>query len=249
MQKTPVQHIYYFTDESSYLTDKFMAVAGLAIPDRELASITAELRLIQANRGGPSETKWSTTKSKRDSSHRAFIDYFKAGIDSNRFHFHIRFAPFEQYDHKASGPRRRIDTTSKMHYQLLLHRAVRFYGPHYKLRIRLDGGDCTAGLADQIHNLQTWGHYKYDADPGCIEGIEQRDSATEVALQLLDVPLGAFTALRNQRELIGAKKELADYVQSQFPNAPITGNSPKNEQRFSIWNVVPSGAPKRGPWG
>jgi len=249
MSNSDVQTVYYFCDESSYLTDDYMSVGGLAVPDRDLAPITADLVAIKRSKGGPSEVKWSTVKSRRDSVHKAFVDYFAEAVHAKRIHFHIRFAPFNRYDHNASGEKKRIDTTSKMHFQLLLHRAIRFYGPHYKLRIRPDNGDCTASLVSQVDSLHSWGSYHYNAADGCIDNIEPRDSKKELMLQLLDVPLGALTALRNKRELIGPKRELADYVGAKFAHKNLWGSCGPKVMDFSVWNANPSGVPKRGLWG
>lgn len=248
MPKPPVSHVYYFCDESSYMKGDFMAVGGIAVPDRELPLIIRDLAAIKAELGGPTEVKWSNATERRDSPHRAFVDYFAAALAENRLHFHIRFAPFNEYDHTISGPKKRVDTTSKMHYQLLLHRALAFYGKHYRLRIRPDGGDCTAALAGKIDSLHKWGAHHHQAKPNCIDNIEPRDSKKEPLLQLLDVPLGAFTALRNKRPLTGAKMDLAEYVRATFPDKNPVRNTPKGEKRFAIWNVIPSG-PRRGPWG
>jgi hypothetical protein len=248
MDNPPVARVYYFCDESSYMTGAFMAVAGLAVPDRELPVMTAELVALKKKIGGPSEVKWSNVGNRRDSIHKAFVDYFFDAIEQKRIQFQIRFAPFTEYDHTASGPKKRVDTTSKMHYQLLLHRALAFYGPYYKLRIRPDGGDCTAALVNQIASLHRWGAQHHQAKPDCIESIEPRDSTKEVMLQLLDVPLGALTALRNERVLTGPKQELAQYVRAKVPNLNLAANSPKGVKRFAIWNVTPSGV-RRGPWG
>jgi hypothetical protein len=248
MPNSNVESVYYFCDESSYMKGSFMAVGGIAVPDRELTVLSGELQAIKTALGGPSEVKWSNTTSRRDSPHRAFVDHFVVAMRAKRINFHIRFAPFNEYDHAISGPRKRVDTTSKMHYQLLLHRALRFYGPHYKLHIRPDGGDCTAALQSKIDSLHRWGAAKYKANADCIGSIEPRDSQKEILLQYLDVPLGALTALRNSRELVGAKRELADYVADSFGRPNLNRNTGKNEKQFSIWNAIPNGA-KRGPWG
>ena len=248
MAKPPSRYVYYFCDESSYVDDEFMAIGGLAIPDRHLSQVTTDLIALKQQMHGPSEVKWSTAKSRNDDVHAAFVDYFADALAAGRIHFHIRFAPFQQYDHKVSGPRKRIDTVSKMHFQLLLHRAVRFYGRHYKLRIRPDNGDCTAALVDQLASLHSWGAHHYNCPTDCIESIEPRDSRREPLLQLLDVPLGAFTALRNNRQLVGPKRALADYVRAKFLNKNLSRNTAQNVMDFSIWNVIPSGPPARGPW-
>jgi len=252
MAKPGAKYVYYFCDESSFVSDEFMAVAGLAVPDYALAPITADLLKIKADLGGPTETKWNNAKHRRNNTHEAFVDYFREAVRKGRIHFHIRFAPFDLYDHNVSGPRKRVDTTSKMHFQLLLHRALRFYGKHYKLRIRPDNGDCTAALVDQIGSLHTWGHENYGCAKDCIESIEPRDSRQEVMLQLLDVPLGAFTALRNERVLTGPKRALADYVRERYRWLNLTRSTPVRVKNFSVWNVTPSGpsgARGRGPWG
>jgi hypothetical protein len=250
MKEQRAKYVYYFCDESSFVDDEFMAVAGLAVPNYEMSAIIADLTAIKADKRGPTETKWSTVKTRRDSAHNAFADYWAEGIARKRFHFHIRFAPFDQYDHKLSGPNKRSDTVSKMHFQLLLHRAVRYYGRRYKLRIRPDNGDCTKDLKAQIEKLHRWSQENHDCAPDCVESIEPRDSRKELLLQLLDVPLGALTALRNDRNLIGPKRELADYVKAKHPALDLTKSTDIRAMVFNVWNVKPSGAPKgRGPWG
>ncbi len=104
-------------------------------------------------------------------------------------------------------------------------------------------------MADQLDSLESWGMYHYEAKAGCVESIEARDSRQEIFLQLLDVPLGALTALRNKRELIGAKRELADYVAAKFAHKNIEGNCGRKVQDFAIWNAAPNHRIKRGPWG
>lgn len=225
-----------------------MAVAGLAVPDAVASKMRDELVAIKEAHGNPREVKWSDTKARRDSPERAFADYFEAAVNAKQIHFHIRFAPFGKYDHKISGPARRADTTSKMHFQLLLHRAVRFYGPFYKLRIRPDSGRCTQGLIAQVDNLHWQANERYGTPMDCIEHMQCWDSKKEPLLQLLDIPLGAMTALRNQRPLTGAKRGLADYISAKWPQVNLGGNSPISNKHFSIWNVVPKGPPRRGPW-
>ncbi|MDO8900137.1 MAG: DUF3800 domain-containing protein [Phenylobacterium sp.] len=251
MAKPPIRAVYYFCDESSYVDDDFMAVAGLAVPDRELEPITAELAAIKQQAGALHEVKWSTAKKRKDNVHAAFIDYFQELIETKRAHFHIRFAPFGKYDHKLSGPKRRADTVSKMHYQLLLHRAVHFYGPHYRLRIRPDGGDCTSALAAQVGNLHTWGQHKYRAADDCIQDVQCMDSKRELLLQLLDVPLGGFTAIRNDRHIGGlgeVKTDLAERLTAAFPGKNMRGNSNPKVMTFNVWNVTPKWPSERGPW-
>ena len=244
----PEKYVYYFCDESSQVRDPYMAVAGLAVPDAALAKIRADLVEIRKANGNPREVKWSTTKARRDSPERAFADYFEAAIRSGQIHFHIRFAPFDEYDHKTSGPRLRSDTTSKMHFQLLLHRALRYYGHNYSIRICPDNGDCTRALPGQVETLQWMASGKYNTPADCIDSVRCMNSEREPLLQLLDVPLGAFTALRNGRELSAPKRELADYIKAKWPDLDLQGNTPAGKRGFVVWNVKPKDTRRRDPW-
>lgn len=224
-----------------------MAVGGLAVPDAALPGIRRDLASLRAEHGNPREVKWSTTKDRRKCPQTAFANYFVDAVKSKQIHFHIRFAPFNEYNHRASGPNRRSDTTSKMHFQLLLHRALRFYGKHHYLRISPDNGDCTKALPDQIGNLHHLSGIKYDTPWDCIDSIKCQNSEREPLLQLLDVPLGALTAIRNGRSLSPAKQKLASHIASMWPNVNLAGNSPEGAIAFNVWNVKPK--PRRDPWG
>ncbi len=259
--KPKAKFVYYYCDESSHvLGHDFMAVGGIAVPDYGIASIKAELAAIKMRKGIPSESeiKWSKTSS-FDCGETEYAKYLAELVKAGKVHFHIRFAPFRQYSHKLSGPLRHIDTTSKMHYQLLLYRALKFYGPRYKLRIYPDGGDCTHNLRQFLPVLLDEGTNRHGAKPNCIDALEQRDSNVEPLLQLLDVTLGAFTAVRNNRHLSSETKEpkrkLAEMVLALHGNPDVTANIPADPfgqftvamQAFSIWNVDKPKGPKKTP--
>lgn len=225
-----------------------MGVAGLAVPDAALNKIRDDLVEIRRTNGNPREVKWSTTKARRDSPERAFADYFERAVKSGQIHFHIRFAPFDEYNHKSSGARLRSDTTSKMHFQLLLHRALRFYGHRNRLRICPDNGDCTRALPNQVENLHWLASNTYNTPSDCIDSVRCMNSEREPLLQLLDIPLGALTALRNKRELSAPKRELAAHVKAKWPHVNLSGNTPDNKRDFVVWNVKPKDTRKRDPW-
>jgi len=243
--------IYYFCDETSFTTGPLMAVGGLAIPKRHIQDVVSSIKAIRDERKDHSEIKWSNTRKQKVSSRKDFIDLLKNLIDQNKAHFHIRFAPFDEYDHDASGRRRKFDTTSKMFFQLLLHRAVRFYGPHYKLVVIPDNGECTSDLEKYIDRLHANGVAKYKAKDGCVSRIECRNSRGEPLLQLLDVPLGALMAYRAGRHLepqtSEIKRELAEYAVATLGLKDLSRNSPAGEMRLSVWNAVPQGLRKARP--
>jgi len=190
--------IVYFCDESSF-HDTHMAVAGLAVNKDTLPSILVELGQINEDYRVISEVKWENSKSRRANTHMAYIDFLFRLIQENRAHVHIRFAPFNDYDHLLSGQKKRLATVGKMHYQLLLHRALRFYGEACELIIHPDGGACTEKLPNLIDSLNYDGRTKHGHKNSSVKRIECKDSKFEPMLQLLDVTLGALTAYKNNR--------------------------------------------------
>ncbi len=131
----PNLHRYYFCDESSFTTGEFMGIGGIVIPEAGIPIITNELAEIRkANRATREEIGWSNTSRNEKQSRIEFIDYFWRLSEQGRADFHVRFAPFDEYDH-ADFKGTRFDTTSRMFYEMLLHRAVKHYGKWDRLFI------------------------------------------------------------------------------------------------------------------
>ncbi|MCK1284053.1 DUF3800 domain-containing protein [Bradyrhizobium sp. 44] len=234
--------IVYFCDESSFF-DNHMGVAGLAVNKKTLPSILDELAQINDDYNVVSEVKWQNAKSRRANTHMAYIDYLFRLIEESRAHVHVRFAPFKEYDHSLSGQKKRVATVGKMHYQLLLHRALRFYGESNSIIIHPDGGGCTAELPKLIGALNYDGKVKHGHKNSSVQHIECKDSKYEPMLQLLDVTLGALTAYKNNRHTDpitnATKKELAEYAVSKTNLASLERSSPMTAMKFNLWNVRP----------
>ena len=236
--------ILYLCDESSQVDDPFMAVAGLAIRRSRVAEIASRLSEIRQECRFEPEVKWSSAKRRRMQIHRAYAEYLAELLRGGKASFHIRFAPFNEYDHNDSGPRKRTDTVSKMYYQLILHRAVSFYGKDSNIFVIPDDGDCTSQLANLRVPLCAAGYKTKGARPDCVKKIEPRSSKSEQILQLLDVTLGALTAERNKRDLGDYKTELKNSVLKLCGDLDVTVNTDMNERVLNVWNVTPQ---KRGP--
>ena len=179
------------------MNDTHMAVAGMAICEAQLPQIRAELQLIRQRCRAGGEIKWNTTDNDNIQVRKEYINLMWHLIRGRHAHLHLRFAPFGEYDHHLYE-RRRFDTASRMFYQLLLHKAVRHYGARELLFIRPDNGPCTEPIPGLKYALLADGK-KYDRHPECIDSIECLDFAAEPILQLLDVSLGAFAALRRSQ--------------------------------------------------
>lgn len=234
------EDILYFCDESSQIDDAFMAVAGLAVSRRMVRTISQELKDLNRESGFiGSEVKWSKLGKRKVCIHTLYVDYLFNLLDTKRAHFHVRFAPFSEYDHNLSGERKRTDTVSKMFYSLLLHRAVAFYGPHRALYVYPDDGDCTSYLPKMRDQLCADGWNKKRAKANCVKEIQCRSSKREPLLQLLDVTLGALAAVKNNRQLEAPKATVAAHVLSKKMVPDLTKGTAWGARRFNVWNVTP----------
>lgn len=242
--------IFYYCDESSF-HDTHMAVGGLAVHEDAIPCILGEIAKINDDCNVINEVKWENAKKRRANTHMYYIDLLFRLIKEGRAHFHIRFAPFNEYDHSRSGTLRRIATVGKMHYQLLLHRALRFYGSSSDLVIHPDNGDCTAELPNLVGALNFDGRTKLGFDRAPIKLIECRNSEFEPMLQLLDVTLGALTAHRNERHknpiTSEVKKELAEYTFGKTELLSLDRSSPLTAKKINVWNVRPMWKKSDGP--
>ena len=242
LKKSPTD-ILYFCDESSQVTDAYAAVAGLAVARGSVCSIVSDLKKLNYEFGKSGEVKWANAKSYGGRVHRAYIDYLFKLLQERRAHFHIRFSSMSEYDHELSGERRKIDTVSKAFYQLLLHRAYRCYKDR-SIYIYPDDGEYTERLPTQIGALNHQGCTKFGGLAfGAVQEIVPRSSKSEPMLQLLDVPLGALAAIRNDRHRKNGyspiKRELAEYVLQRTGWITIHGNSTWGQWHLNRWNVKP----------
>ncbi|WP_397464512.1 DUF3800 domain-containing protein [Rhizobium ruizarguesonis] len=231
----------YFCDESSQSGDTYMAVAGIAVAHDAIPYILGKMTEIRTTYGKQGEVKWKNAKSRSGLVHEAYIKLLFELVAEGRLHFHIRFSRMDEYDHRKSGPRRKIDTVSKAFFQLLLHRPVAFYGAEADLYVHPDDGDCTRLLPDQINALNFVGRRMCGAQ-NIVKIVEPRSSEREPMLQLLDCTLGALAAYRNGRhELDGisdTKKRLATlaFELTEWPD--IHGNC-WQKKKLNRWNAVP----------
>ncbi len=233
--------LLYFCDESHIRTSDYMAVGGLAVRPERADKIAIDLAKIKIDCGlAPnSEVKWAKCKKRYRSVHVPFLEYMFRAIDQGHVHLHVRLQPFKAYDHEKSGDRRQTDTVSKAYYQLLLHRAARYYGRSCRLLVRPDSGDCTAYLPKIIDGLNMDACQKFELSALPFVDIAPRDSKQEPLLQLLDVALGAIAAARNVTELQPRKQELVALTLKLGKIADIEKSHPLEQRGFNVWNVTP----------
>jgi uncharacterized protein DUF3800 len=139
--------LLYFCDEAGTADDEYLAVGGIALLAARANDIRAFLMDVARQCNVTREIKWSNTTDRRDSVHRAYVDYLFSLIEDKQVHFHIRFSKMSDYDHRLSGARRKIDTVSKAYFQLLLHRPGRFYCRACDIFVYPDKGECSELLS------------------------------------------------------------------------------------------------------
>jgi hypothetical protein len=83
--------------------DQFIVVGVLAVVRGRIGEIVSDLREIDEQNGIVSEVKWTTAKKRRVSVYSLYAEYLARLIRAGHAHFHIRVAPFNEYDHKNSG--------------------------------------------------------------------------------------------------------------------------------------------------
>lgn len=219
-----------------------MGIAGLAVRPNRAAELTTILREKDAEYGVTSEVMWKAAKKRRDDIFRYYIDFLFDAIENNLINFHIRFTPIYRYDHSLSGPRKHIDTISKSFYQLLLHRAGRFYSQSCDIHIRPDNGSCTEYLPKMIPGLNSECRSRFNGNHP-FKTIMPQDSKNEKLLQLLDVTLGALTSARNETTQSGGvgayKSSLIDYALNRSGISDITVSDNTNKKNFNVWSVTP----------
>lgn len=243
MTAPSIQRILYFCDETSHMGDEFMAVGGIAINMNTIDEIETKITDIRTRLSLRSEIKWSNIKARRDNGHLAYAELLKELIQSNHVHFHIRFQRVQDWDHRRSGPRRKIDTVSHAYYQLTLHRPIALYGASSDIHLRPDNGECTERLHQYMGHLNTEARKHPECKRSCVRSIHTVDSKKSHPHQLLDVTLGAFAAIRNNRhireDISQTKHDLAMNVHRMWDNIDLSISSAKAERKLNVWNVIP----------
>lgn len=230
-----------------------MGIAGLAVQPSRAVGIAKDIAAINKAMNVTNEIKWESAQRRRSDVHRAYVDLLAKLIEHRQVHLHMRFCPINRYDHRASGPRRHADTVSKAFYQLLLHRAARYYARRCAIHVRPDNGSCTSYLPNMLAGLNTDASLKFSAPENAFRTIQPCDSLSEPLLQLLDVTLGALTCSRNGNHMNGNvgpyKAELASYATQALGLSDLAKSDDINRRFLNVWNVTPKwekgAAPKR----
>jgi hypothetical protein len=232
-----VKTVLYFCDESHIRRSNHFGVGGIAIETDSIEEIESRIGGIRDScgfAGRATEIQWKSACPRKDDISKMFVDLLFDLIAEQKVFLHLRFT-------EVSGASPSHIEISKAHYQLLLHRAGRYFGQNHLIAVRPDNGCCTDYLPKMTGGLNSQIRSKYGAKHRAVVDISPQDSRNCHPLQLLDVTLGALTAARNLNHLNGVlgsyKARLASYALSKFGLSEIKTNSNLSENRFNIWIV------------
>jgi len=230
--------LLYFCDESHIRGHDYFAVGGLAIRPKRAAEISQKISELRINYGITrlsTQIEYKTASKRRDDIYRAYVDLLAAMVAEGQAHIHFRFTP-------CVNQRNENAAISKAFFQLMLHRAGRYYAKDCGINYRPDNGCCTEYLPKMRPGLNSKIREEYAVGKDAVSSIQPVESSKEHLLQLLDVTLGALTAARNNQHNNGGvgdyKKSLIEYTVEKL-GVDVLSNSNIEEKKLNIWNVNP----------
>lgn len=229
-------------DESGQSTDRYMCVGGIVINQDRVDEVRKGFERIRIAADINSEIKWTNLRAHRLRAYKSFIFYFFELLESNQVHFHVLICDFHKFERRSKE--QRVQSVSKMLYQLSLHRFCKRYGKAANLHLFPDSGEYSEDFMKYRHHLnnecRTYlpEHRKSAETPAA--HIEPRQSHLEPLLQLNDLILGAIAYRRNERyddpNASKHKKSLARLVSKKADSLTFSYDPRKFPNRFTVWN-------------
>ena len=226
-------------DESGISNDRYMLVGALTTSRNNVGAILNGIERLRSKVSMPHELKWQKVCDSRESEYKTFIDAGLRLLTKNQARFDMICFDNSIRDHKKYNEGDSDIGLNKMYYQLLLHRAVRYYGKKGGIHIRLDARNSStplSSLKDMLNN----GARNIGIENGPVKVLESTSSKNCDLLQLNDVLLGAFSAYRNNR-LNGrpSKARLAQHVFEKSGFDSLDEDSDRTK-KLTFWNFKPS---------
>lgn len=239
----PPQDYVFIADEAGISNDRFTVVGGLCMHKSTLQKAYETLRAYRNDYNMKSELKWSKISDQKIEEYKALVDYFFAMNNNNYMHFHSIVFDSHQWSHRKYNNGDSDVGLSKLYYQLMLHKFVKIYGNKGSLYVRLDHRTSSTQLEDIRKMLNATAARDHQITSNPVKQFVSADSKTCDLLQLNDVILGAVCAARNSKHLLQggreSKKQIANIVLEKSGLTTFERDSPKNIDRFTVWNMKP----------
>ncbi len=234
-------HIY--CDESRQSHDRFMVLGGLLIEAQDVPKFHATMQQFREETRMFAELKWSKVSQQKLAEYRRFLEYFFALLNTDQLHHHCLILDNHQINHRKFNKGDKELGFYKFYYQLLLHS----FGHKY---CRLKEGDRFLVHLDQRQTHYKLGTLKtvlnhgmrkrYQIPTNPFRSVEPKDSKKDDLIQLTDLILGAIGFEKNGYDLLpgakASKKDLVRFIAAGAGLPNLKDNSPRSNQRFTIWN-------------
>jgi hypothetical protein len=229
-----------FCDEAGKETDRFLAVGGLVITAEATDHVRNEMGRHFRRLGINSEMKWSKTRSGTKDKYQELVHFFFQLLDDNLISFHCLLVDFQRFDHGVRPDGSPQESLKRMYYQLILHRLCKKH-PNCDLYAFPDKANELQGLDRMKAGLNGDSRRRFNLQRDCLRAIEFRNSESEPLLQLNDIILGGVCYQKNKRyeepEAGHPKANLAGYIMGMAGLSSYDYDTPRGQEKFSIWNL------------
>lgn len=234
------QKVALFCDEAGKASDRYLAVGGLVVSNKDVTRIRREFNSRKAELSISAEAKWNLTRKATLDKHRSLVLWAFSLIRKNDLHFHCLLVDFQRFDHNLRSDGGPNESLKRMYYQLILHRLCKKHGKDSLCYAYVDKANELQGLDSMKRGLNSDSNNKFGcSDP--LRALEFKTSHDEPLLQLNDLILGAICAQKNRRfELEGSgqhKANLAGFVLGMSGLHNYDDDTPKSVTDFTIWNL------------
>jgi hypothetical protein len=226
-----------FVDESSQTKHKYLLLGGIIIPGAssdELRQRIWEARQPELPQG---EMKWVKVSRSKIEAYRRVVDVFFDGLDIGGMEFHSLVVDTHKLNDRAFNDGSRETGFNKEIYQLLmkfrrLHRRCLFHV--YPDR------RSTKNHPEDLRLIVNRGCVKHgDSRDWPFRRIHFRDSDAEVALQMVDLLIGAIAYRLNGHDKAPdaseAKRDLCNHVLTRAGIRDVTRDT-STAGRFTVWH-------------
>lgn len=189
------------------------------------------------------ELKWSRISNQKCEEYKALVELFFALNNANQVHFHALVFDSHQANHQRYNNGDRDVGLSKLYYQLIVHKFAKLYPTEEGMCVCLDHRNSSTPLNEMRDMINSALARDHEIDNRPLKQLVSQDSCDDDLLQLNDVVLGAICHIRNGKHLLAetraAKREVSQLVLQKSGLNSFDENSPRNIQRFTVWQFRP----------
>ncbi len=242
MSVLPEQDYVFIADEAGISNDRFTVVGGICMHKSTVQTVYKTLSEYRELFNMKAELKWSKISDQKETEYKWLVDYFFALNNSNKLHFHAIVFDSHAWNHQKYNEGEGDTGLSKLYYQLLLHKFICKCGSAGSLYACMDHRNSKTSL-EELRRMLNAASVRDHGLNSPLKQLVSKHSHDDDLLQLNDVILGAVCAVRNNKHLLAdyrkSKRLIAMDVLEKSGLQSYERDSPKEINRFTIWNMRP----------